>query len=101
MRALLGTFMHLRIITFGLKIQQACFYPCSSLLCRSAAIMIQVVHPYAAGRYHLYISYACPWADGTLAIMNLKVCVNVLSMRPLELDVRGYNSTGTRFEIQV
>lgn len=27
----------------------------------------------AAGRYHLYISLACPWANRCLAVRNLKV----------------------------
>ena len=27
----------------------------------------------AAGRYHLYIAYACPWASRCLAVRNLKV----------------------------
>lgn len=25
------------------------------------------------GRYHLYISYACPWASRCLAVLNMKV----------------------------
>jgi len=29
--------------------------------------------PRAAGRYHLYISLACPWANRCLAVRNLKV----------------------------
>ena len=28
--------------------------------------------PAAAGRYHLYISLACPWASRTLIVRNLK-----------------------------
>jgi putative glutathione S-transferase len=28
--------------------------------------------PAAKGRYHLYISYACPWANRTLAVLKLK-----------------------------
>lgn len=26
----------------------------------------------AFGRYHLYISYACPWANRALAVLNMK-----------------------------
>src|SRR6185503_1340114 len=29
-------------------------------------------YPAAAGRYHLYISLACPWASRTLIVRNLK-----------------------------
>jgi glutathionyl-hydroquinone reductase len=29
-------------------------------------------HPAAAGRYHLYVSYACPWAHRTLILRRLK-----------------------------
>src|SRR3954447_3478720 len=31
-----------------------------------------ITHPPAAGRYHLYISLACPWASRTLIVRNLK-----------------------------
>ena len=31
----------------------------------------------AAGRYHLYIAYACPWASRCLAVRNLKVLLSV------------------------
>src|SRR5436305_2822680 len=29
-------------------------------------------YPVAAGRYHLYVSLACPWASRTLIVRNLK-----------------------------
>lgn len=29
-------------------------------------------HPAAAGRYHLYVSYACPWAHRTLIVRRLR-----------------------------
>ncbi|WP_320669888.1 glutathione S-transferase family protein [Patulibacter defluvii] len=29
-------------------------------------------YPAAAGRYHLYVSYACPWASRTLVVRKLK-----------------------------
>src|SRR5262245_6332710 len=29
-------------------------------------------HPVAPGRYHLYISLACPWASRTLIVLKLK-----------------------------
>lgn len=31
----------------------------------------------ASGRYHLYISLACPWAHRTLLLRNLKVRLNI------------------------
>lgn len=31
----------------------------------------------AAGRYHLYVAYACPWASRCLAALYLKVCTEV------------------------
>jgi putative glutathione S-transferase len=31
-----------------------------------------------AGRYHLYISYACPWANRCLAAMYMKVTAVVV-----------------------
>ena len=29
-------------------------------------------YPAAAGRYHLYVSYACPWAHRTIIVRKLK-----------------------------
>jgi putative glutathione S-transferase len=47
--------------------------------------------PYApeSGRYHLYVSYACPWAHRTLIVRKLKRLddhVGVSVVRPLMLD---------------
>jgi glutathionyl-hydroquinone reductase len=33
-----------------------------------------------AGRYHLYVSYACPWAHRTIIFRNLKKLEDVISM---------------------
>mmetsp|Transcript_14621 Transcript_14621/g.31327 ORF Transcript_14621/g.31327 Transcript_14621/m.31327 type:complete len:413 (+) Transcript_14621:2-1240(+) len=37
-------------------------------------------YPAVAGRYHLYISYACPWANRVLAVRNLKGLQDVISV---------------------
>lgn len=34
----------------------------------------------APGRYHLYVSYACPWAHRTLIVRSLKKLENVISL---------------------
>lgn len=34
----------------------------------------------APGRYHLYVSYACPWAHRTLIVRSLKKLENVISV---------------------
>ncbi len=50
--------------------------------------------PAAAGRYHLYISLACPWAHRTLIFRSLKKLENVISVsvtKPL------YGKTGWEF----
>ena len=45
--------------------------------------------PVAAGRYHLYVSYACPWAHRTLiarALMGLEDAISVSVVHPHMLD---------------
>lgn len=44
----------------------------------------EAVHPAEAGRYHLYISLACPWASRTLIVRNLKGLQEVVSMSVLD-----------------
>src|SRR4051794_22966306 len=46
----------------------------------------------AAGRYHLYISLACPWASRTLIVRNLKKLQDVVSMSVVDpiRDHRGW-----------
>ncbi|KAG8459124.1 hypothetical protein KFE25_002531 [Diacronema lutheri] len=34
----------------------------------------------AAGRYHLYVALACPWADGVLSMVHLKGLEDVISV---------------------
>ena len=40
--------------------------------------------PAQAGRYHLYVSYACPWAHRTLILRALKRLENVISVSAVE-----------------
>src|SRR5690348_17839210 len=37
-------------------------------------------YPAAAGRYHLYVSLACPWASRTVIIRKLKELVHAVGM---------------------
>src|SRR3954471_17051709 len=49
-------------------------------------------YPPAAGRYHLYVSLACPWASRTLIVRNLKglqETVGVTVVDPVR-DERGW-----------
>ena len=46
-------------------------------------------YPLEAGRYHLYVSYACPWAHRTLiarALLGLEDVISVSVCHPLMLD---------------
>jgi len=49
-------------------------------------------YPVAAGRYHLYISLACPWASRTLIVRNLKGLQNAVSLSVVDpiRDHRGW-----------
>ena len=52
--------------------------------------------PAAAGRYHLYVSLACPWAHRTVIYRRLKGLEGVVSMTIVdpERDDRGWAITG-------
>jgi putative glutathione S-transferase len=41
-------------------------------------------HPAEAGRYRLYVSYACPWAHRTLIVRKLKRLEDVISVSPVD-----------------
>jgi putative glutathione S-transferase len=61
--------------------------------------------PYApeAGRYHLYVSWACPWAHRTIIGRRLKGLEDVIGMSVLDpvRDERGWAFTGDRFVDEV
>jgi putative glutathione S-transferase len=48
--------------------------------------------PAVAGRYHLYISLACPWASRTLIVRNLKGLTNAIGVTVVDpvRDERGW-----------
>lgn len=55
-------------------------------------------HPVAAGRYHLYVSYACPWAHRALVLRALKGLEEVISVdvvEPLMLE-KGWEFSARR-----
>jgi len=49
-------------------------------------------HPAAAGRYHLYVSLACPWASRTVIVRSLKGLQHVIGMTVVDpvRDERGW-----------
>ncbi|MEO8882017.1 MAG: glutathione S-transferase family protein [Devosia sp.] len=54
--------------------------------------------PAEAGRYHLYVSYACPWAHRTLIFRALKNLENLISVSVTDAkmpDDTGWGFTGT------
>jgi putative glutathione S-transferase len=55
--------------------------------------------PLAAGRYHLYLSRACPWAHRTLIgrrLMGLEDAIGVSYLNPYR-DARGWRFTGGQY----
>ena len=40
--------------------------------------------PAAAGRYHLYVSWACPWAHRTIIVRRLKGLEEIISMSAVD-----------------
>jgi len=49
-------------------------------------------YPAAAGRYHLYVSWACPWAHRTIIVRKLKQLESVIGMTVVDpiRDERGW-----------
>ena len=43
--------------------------------------------PAEAGRYHLYVSYACPWAHRTLIFRKLKGLEDLISVSVVHPDM--------------
>jgi len=56
-------------------------------------------HPPQAGRYHLYVSLACPWAHRTIIARGLKGLEDVVSLSLVDpiRDEDGWAFTGGRF----
>jgi putative glutathione S-transferase len=55
-------------------------------------------YPAEAGRYHLYVSYACPWAHRTIIVRRLKGLEGVIGLSAVDpvRDERGWAFTGER-----
>ncbi|HST55362.1 MAG TPA: glutathione S-transferase C-terminal domain-containing protein [Solirubrobacteraceae bacterium] len=56
--------------------------------------------PVAAGRYHLYVSLACPWCHRTVIVRELAGLADALPISYLApfRDARGWAFTGERFD---
>lgn len=57
-----------RVKAKALATSKACDGRCQALLLK------QCVFCGVAGRYHLYISYGCPFASRCLALLHFKAC---------------------------
>jgi putative glutathione S-transferase len=55
-------------------------------------------YPAESGRYHLYVSYACPWAHRTIIVRRLKGLEGVIGMSAVDpvRDERGWAFTDER-----
>jgi putative glutathione S-transferase len=55
--------------------------------------------PAVAGRYHLYVSYACPWASRAVIVRKLKGLEDVVSLSAVDpiRDERGWAFTGGEY----
>ncbi len=61
---------------------------------------VDAQHSPQDGRYHLYVSLACPWAHRTLivrALKGLESCISVSRVEPLMLE-NGWVFSETFFE---
>src|SRR5262249_60000016 len=49
-------------------------------------------YPAASGRYHLYVSWACPWAHRTIIVRRLKKLEDIIGMTVVDpiRDKRGW-----------
>ena len=65
---------------------------------QASAFRDRVVEP-DAGRYHLYISWACPWAHRTVIARRLRGLEDVISMSAVNpyRDDRGWGFTGGEY----
>ncbi len=52
-----------------------------------AAVSPGVAHPVVAGRYHLYVAMACPWAHRTLVVRALKGLEDAVSVSTVHPDM--------------
>jgi glutathionyl-hydroquinone reductase len=66
---------------------------------RAVSADASTTFPAVAGRYHLYVSYACPWAHRTIIARRLKGLEDVIGMSVVDpiRDDRGWAFTGGDF----
>lgn len=53
-------------------------------------------YPVEAGRYHLYINLACPWAVGCLTVLNIKGLRDVISVSTTKPEWGVMNDEGRK-----
>src|SRR5271156_3552446 len=86
--------------TLGTEVSHGEFVRQASRFRRSVSTDADAEFPVQAGRYHLYVSLACPWCHRTMIVRELKGLQDALPVSYLApfRDERGWAFSGEEFD---